>query len=189
MKMYTLQKQGVFRTVDQVSIPEDPENTDWVEYQRWLDEGNEPNPIPEPSQEENQRQLLNQNNAAYTAMTSQLTGDYPQLEKDTWPTQDKEVQGWIEDPDNAATPWIDLAASERDLDREEYIRRTIIKAAQFKVMSSFLTGRRQKYEDAIKRGETPELDFNLTPAVMQELHRIATSVMTTSAKDMSSLTL
>lgn len=55
------------------------------------------------------------NNAAYSAATRAITADYPQLEKDTWPTQDKESKAWVADPDNAPTPWINRAADTRGI--------------------------------------------------------------------------
>lgn len=122
---------------------------------------------------------LIKNNSAYEAATAALTADYPQLEKDTWPTQDRESRAWVADPENVVTPWIDRAAFERGIDREDYLRRTLAKAEQFKIMSSFLTGRRQKYEDAIKQGEEPVLDYALTPELMGELQAVAATIMTT----------
>lgn len=124
------------------------------------------------------------NNDAYNAATVALTVDYPQLEKDTWPTQDKESRAWVADPDGAVTPWIDRAASERGITREEYLRRTLAKAEQFKVLSAFLTGRRQRYEDQIKNGGDPELDYQLTVDVLRELQRIAQTVMETPVADL-----
>lgn len=118
---------------------------------------------------------------AYNDATVALTADYPQLEKDTWPTQNEEASAWVADPAGAATPWIDRAAAERGIEREEYIRRTLIKARQFKVMSAFLTGRRQKYEDQIKGGGDPALDYALTPAVLAELQQISETIMSTPA--------
>jgi type II secretory pathway pseudopilin PulG len=118
---------------------------------------------------------------AYNAATMALTADYPQLEKDTWPTQNEEATAWVADPAGAATPWIDRAAAERGIDRDEYIRRTLIKARQFKVMSAFLTGRRQKYEDQIKAGNDPVLDYALTPEVLAELQQITETIMSTPA--------
>jgi len=39
---------SVIRTEDAACIPNDPANRDWVEYQTWLEEGNEPDPYVEP---------------------------------------------------------------------------------------------------------------------------------------------
>lgn len=124
---------------------------------------------------------LSENTTAYNEATTALTADYPQLEKDTWPTQNEEATAWAADPVAASTPWIDRAAAERGIDREEYIRRTLVKARQFKVMSAFLTGRRQRYEDQIKAGGDPVLDYALTPALLAELQAIAETIMTTPA--------
>lgn len=124
---------------------------------------------------------LSANNEAYSIATAALTADYPQLEKDTWPTQNEEASAWVADPAGAATPWIDRAAAERGIEREEYIRRTLIKARQFKVMSAFLTGRRQRYEDQIKAGNDPALDYALTPELLAELQVITETIMSTPA--------
>ncbi len=126
------------------------------------------------------------NNNAYNTATAALTADYPQLEKDTWPTQDAESKAWVADPAGASTPWIDRAAAERGIGREEYLRRTLIKAEQFKVLSAYLTGRRQKYEDAIKAGGDPVLDYALTPELLAELQQIADTIMATPAGDLGS---
>lgn len=148
----------------------------------WLFDGAEfSEPAPPPA---DPGSLIQQNNEAYNRATAALTADYPQLEKDTWPTQNAEAEAWVADPVGALTPWIDRAAAERGLDREEYIRRTLIKARQFVIMSSFLTGRRQKYEDEIKAGGSPELDFTLTSAVLAELQQVAQTITITPAADM-----
>lgn len=39
----------VLRTADNACIPFDPANMDFVEYQKWLSEGNEPLPPDEPT--------------------------------------------------------------------------------------------------------------------------------------------
>ena len=43
--MYKLQKGGgITRLSDDAGIPNDPNNTDWKEYQQWRSEGNTPEP-------------------------------------------------------------------------------------------------------------------------------------------------
>ena len=38
----------ILRTADNAFIPWDPANTDYAAYLAWLDEGNTPEPAPEP---------------------------------------------------------------------------------------------------------------------------------------------
>lgn len=127
------------------------------------------------------------NNEAYTKATRAITADYPQLEKDTWPTQDKECKAWVADPNNAITPWIDRAAATRGITRDEYLRRTLAKALQFEVISSYLTGTRQKYEDQIKPGGTPALDYSIPPEIYAEMQAQSMQIMTTPAADLQGL--
>ena len=42
--MYKLAERGVVRLSDNAFIPEDPANKDWQEYQKWLAQGNKPQP-------------------------------------------------------------------------------------------------------------------------------------------------
>lgn len=41
--------QCIKRIADNAFIPFDPQNTDFVEYLKWLDEGNKPLPPDEPN--------------------------------------------------------------------------------------------------------------------------------------------
>lgn len=144
----------------------------------------EPEPEPEPTPDEIKAQRLALNNSTYETATLALTANYPQLEKDTWPTQDAESRAWLDDPVAAATPWIDRAAAVRGIERDEYLRRTLLKARQFVIMSAWLTGRRQGYEDAIRAGGNPELDYQLPPEVWQELAALQQTVMGTPTEQL-----
>ncbi|ARC92806.1 hypothetical protein B6A42_13065 [Vibrio coralliilyticus] len=42
--MYQLAKHGVVRLSDSAYIPESDSNADWIEYQAWRNDGNEPKP-------------------------------------------------------------------------------------------------------------------------------------------------
>ena len=46
MIKYKLQESGVQDIETTAFIPNDPKNTDWQEYQKWLAEGNIPIPLP-----------------------------------------------------------------------------------------------------------------------------------------------
>jgi hypothetical protein len=53
--MYKLLEQGVLRTTDGASIPDDPDNSDYAEYLEWVEEGNTPTPAdvpPDPTYKE-----------------------------------------------------------------------------------------------------------------------------------------
>ena len=143
--------------------------------------------VPEPTEQEIRARRLLANNTQYEQATRAITADYPQLEKDTWPTQDKECKAWVADPDNALTPWIDRAATTRGIGRDEYLRRTLAKAWQFEVISSYLTGTRQKYEDQIKAGGAPALDYSIPPDIIAEMQAQSLQIMTTPATDLQGL--
>lgn len=128
--------------------------------------------------------LFKENNISYEKATQTVTGDYPQMEKDTWPTQDKESRKWVNDPVNAKTPWIDRAASTRVLGREEYIRRTLAKAYQFNELSAHFTGLRQYYEDQIKAGNVPTLDYTVPTTLYQELQERSYFIMTATIAEL-----
>ena len=99
--------------------------------------------------------LVATNNAQYDAAISLMTSDYPAAEISTWERQRAEVIAWSADS-TAPTPWIDIAASARGLDREEYLSRTLSKVNAFAMASAYLTGRRQGIDDQIRAATTAD---------------------------------
>jgi phage pi2 protein 07 len=120
-----------------------------------------------PTFQELKYEKLLENNRLYEEAVNSHTASYPQAEKDTWPTQDREIKAWQADPENASTPWIDAAASIRGIEREDYLQRTLQKTQQFEQLSAYLTGLRQRYEDQIKSSKNSDelgeitIDYNL----------------------------
>lgn len=58
--MYRLTNTDVvIRLSDMAGIPSDPANRDRAAYDRWLDEGNTPEPVPAPSADEIKARLTN----------------------------------------------------------------------------------------------------------------------------------
>jgi len=51
INLYKLTEQGVLRKSDGANIPAADGNRDWKEYQKWLAEGNTPDPIMTPEEE------------------------------------------------------------------------------------------------------------------------------------------
>lgn len=95
------------------------------------------------------------NNSAYDAAIGKLTSDYPAAEIATWERQRAEVVAWAADS-TATTPWIDIAATARGLDRDEYLARTLAKVNAFAMASAYLTGRRQGIDDQLRAATTAE---------------------------------
>lgn len=60
---YKLKETGVLRLSDGASIPEAPDNRDWQEYQAWLEAGNTPLPMDEPTLEQVRNEAIAQINA------------------------------------------------------------------------------------------------------------------------------
>ncbi|VVO24262.1 hypothetical protein [Pseudomonas fluorescens] len=54
------------------------------------------------------------------------------------------------------TPWIDIAAASRGLERDEYLARTLAKVTAFANVSAYLTGRRQGIDDQLRAATTAE---------------------------------
>ena len=122
-----------------------------------------------------QVQITASNNTAYEQAVAKMTSGYPPSEIATWERQRAEALAW-EAGSAAPTPWIDLAASARGLDRNEYLTRTLLKVKAFAQASAWLTGRRQGIDDAIRAASTLEqlkaitIDYTLPGAHERTTH-------------------
>lgn len=158
------------------AVPGTPEQIDGMWHENWVIEPLTPDEVLQVEEAERVNaghtlwQLMDRNNAAYEAAIAALTADYPPSEIATWERQRAEALAWHADP-ATPTPWIDIAASARGIERTEYLARTYAKAVAFAQASAYLTGLRQRYDDAIRAAATPEqlqaivIDYTLPGAV------------------------
>ena len=86
--------------------------------------------------------------AEYERRMQAIAAGYPPSERESWPVQTSEAYALLDDS-TVSTPWIDAAASARDLDRLEFAQRIVAKDAQYRVYSGTLSGVRQRIEDQI----------------------------------------
>lgn len=94
-------------------------------------------------------------NGAYDLAVNALTAGYPQTEIDSWSKQESEARAWQADR-TAPTPWIDSAATARDITRDALAVLILNNANALAPLHGALTGKRQSLRDAINAlGPTP----------------------------------
>lgn len=113
----------------------------------------------EPTLDEQKQRKLDSINAAFEVTAAALTAGYPAAETLTWPDQKTEVVAWLADND-ALTPYIDALATAREIDRLDYINKTLTKVSMFRAASAALVGKRQKLADQIQAATNVE-ELNL----------------------------
>lgn len=86
--------------------------------------------------------------AEYERRMQAIAAGYPPSERESWPVQTQEAKALLADA-QASTPWIDAAATARNIDRIELANRIVAKDAMYRVFSGTLSGVRQRIEDAI----------------------------------------
>lgn len=86
--------------------------------------------------------------AEYERRMQAIAAGYPPSERESWPVQTQEAKALLADA-QASTPWIDAAATARNVDRIELAQRIVAKDAMYRVFSGTLSGVRQRIEDAI----------------------------------------
>jgi len=138
----------ILRTTDCAYIPADPANRDYQEYLAWVAAGNTPTPAPTPDAATLKANQLLKINADAQADVAPYTQGYPPFEQKTWDRQAAEAAAYTLD-NTAPTPWCDIAAAERGIDRVEFIGKVAAKTAAFVPLSAKVSGYRQKLEDQL----------------------------------------
>jgi hypothetical protein len=87
-------------------------------------------------------------NAAYSLAFAAIRGEYPEEERESWPTQVKEAAEWTAS-NTIPTPWIDAASEARGISKADLAAKILVKAAAYQALSGQLTGKRQKLIDQI----------------------------------------
>lgn len=78
----------------------------------------------------------------------QIESEYPSFERATWSTQKAEIEVWSLD-NSSLTPFLDIIAIARGMDRVTLLNRTLSKVIAYNAQAAFLAGKRQKLEDLI----------------------------------------
>ncbi len=94
-------------------------------------------------------------NAAYNQATDALAAGYPYRERESWHVQVSEAQALLANA-GAATPWIDMAAAQRGIDRQDLAQRIHANDQQYRVIHGTLSGTRQALEDQIAAATTAQ---------------------------------
>lgn len=87
-------------------------------------------------------------NQAYELEVFPLYQNYSPYERETWPVQI--LESWIiKSGSTSPTPWIDNAADERGITREQLADKIAYMDTQYRIQSGRLTGKRQRLGDLI----------------------------------------
>ncbi len=88
-------------------------------------------------------------NTTYTQRIKAIIGDIPQSEIDTWSKQEAQALVWQAD-NNAAVPFIQNLAIERNLKLSELVSRILEKVTIYEDLSSKALGQKHASEDAME---------------------------------------
>ncbi len=98
---------------------------------------------------------LSEINSAFEQAASALTSGYPEAERMTWATQQKEALAWASD-ENAPTPYLDGLAAARGITPQEMRQKTLDQTQLFMQASQQLVGKRQRLRDQVQSATSPE---------------------------------
>lgn len=151
-------------------FPHHPEQLrPWASEQEALDyvAGRQLYFAPPPTVDAQRPNKLFQINQQFEQAMQALVAQYPQLERESWPQQEKEARVWV-DYLNAtsgtttaattatapATPLLDALAQARGVTKDQLAKTIIAKADAFAAAAGALIGKRQALEDQINAATT-----------------------------------
>ena len=79
---------------------------------------------------------------------------YPETEQQTFYKQDAESVAYLENPEEADTPFLTTLAAARGIDLDTMVAKVRAKTEAFAQLSAFICGQRQAMEDALDKCET-----------------------------------
>ena len=155
--MYQLKDNIIIRLSDNAFIPKAEGNSDYHEYKKWIDEGNEPEiwQPPQPTLEQAKTDKQKEINNWADAQLKPILNQYPDSEIKSWPEQKAEAKEWLAD-NTTETPLLDSIAERRGIDKAELVRRVIEKAQAYALLSGDVIGVRQALEDQLELATTTE---------------------------------
>jgi hypothetical protein len=92
-------------------------------------------------------------NAEGRRRASALVAGYPDFERQTWPSQEREALAWQADP-SSPTPYLDGIAAARGISAREMRVKTLEAVLAFRQASQYLVGTRQALRDQIAAAPT-----------------------------------
>ena len=106
-------------------------------------------------------QALTDLNTQYEELVYNLIKDTPPSERESWYKQEREAEAYSAN-NNAATPYVDELAINRNVPRGFLLERILLKVQAYTVAHGTLTGKRQAIEDILLAlpEETTAEEFN-----------------------------
>ena len=143
--MYQLINEScVLNISEDVQFPIPAQESYGFAYEAWLAEGNTPEPADTALLTE--AGVLLWLHQECDRRLAALKAGYPESEVLSWDKQEAEARA-------GGGPLVSALAAARGIDEQELIRRIMVKAEAFAVLSGTIIGQRQALEDQVRAGE------------------------------------
>lgn len=150
------QQGGGYLLNGTMSVPEAPGNSHYILIQKWIEEGNVPEPAPTISLGQAKEEKLQEIRAASDREINKLTAAYSDGEKGSWPNQEKEALAYQAD-NTSSTPLLTAIATARGIDFDELVDKVLTNATMFSIASGQILGKQQKLEDLVNNAESADI--------------------------------